>query len=131
MSDLIFIHFQHPLFSINTPSISVCLSFSQIKKLQNDCIDYLKEATQVCGKPLTVRDIFIQRAEKKREFIKQVEIRHKENFEKWKGKFFNLFNFLVSLSFWDFLIRSTCLKAGGEVDLKHYSIILRLKKQHC
>ncbi|KAM7350764.1 gamma-tubulin complex component 6 [Cochliomyia hominivorax] len=73
----------HALFDLNYPSISVCLSFEDIEKLDNICLQYYENAKKVCVKPITIREVFETRSEEKRQFFQRMMERSKANLERW------------------------------------------------
>lgn len=78
-----FLYLQHRLFELEHPAISVCLTFDEIEKLESRCDKYFERARELCGKPITIRQIFETRAENKRNFYQIVSQRWRENMEKW------------------------------------------------
>ncbi|XP_046801977.1 uncharacterized protein LOC111686170 [Lucilia cuprina] len=73
----------HALFDLNYPSISVCLSFEDIEKLDAACLLYYEDAQKVCVKPITIREVFETRSEEKRQFFQRMMERSKANLERW------------------------------------------------
>lgn len=74
---------QHPLFDLEYPGISVCLSFDEIQELELVCIRYRENARRVCANPVTIREIFQRRAAKKRELFQRMAERSKANLDRW------------------------------------------------
>ena len=59
--------------------------------MEQQCDEYIEKAKQVCGKVVSVGDIFIKKAKRRNDFFKLVSERAKENYEKWKGNHFKFF----------------------------------------
>lgn len=74
------------------PSISVCLSFEEIQKLEKSCLAYLNKAAQLCGPSITIRKFFEQEAMEKQNFFQKVSQRSKENMDKWSEEQMDLAN---------------------------------------
>ncbi|XP_065363723.1 gamma-tubulin complex component 6 isoform X2 [Calliphora vicina] len=73
----------HALFDLNYPSVSVCLSFEDIEKLDSACLHYYENAKKVCAKPITIREVFETRSEEKRQFFQRMVERSRANLERW------------------------------------------------
>lgn len=77
----------HQLLTIARPELNVCLTHSEIATMQKNCMEFSRIARKMCGKSISITDVFQQKAEKKKLFIKAVALKFQENIEKWKGKF--------------------------------------------
>lgn len=66
----------------------MCLSFDEIQQLEIVCQEYLKMArnNKQCSPMINIRQIFEERAERKRAFFKRVSERSRENLEHWKNE---------------------------------------------
>ncbi|XP_037880260.1 uncharacterized protein LOC119631811 [Glossina fuscipes] len=73
----------HPIFDLEYPGISVCLSFDEIQELELVCIRYRENARRVCANPVTIREIFERKAAKKRELFQRMAERSKANLDRW------------------------------------------------
>ncbi|XP_054728198.1 gamma-tubulin complex component 6 isoform X2 [Anastrepha obliqua] len=74
----------HPLFRLDYPLISVCLTYEEIQSLKKKCIKYRERAHAACGTAeVSIRRIFEARAAKKRQFYQRACQRTRENLEKW------------------------------------------------
>ncbi|XP_055374674.1 uncharacterized protein LOC129607613 isoform X2 [Condylostylus longicornis] len=74
----------HPIFSLQYPPVAVCLSFEELRKVQEACEIYERRALELCESPVTVQDIFKKDIETKRNFFKLVLEKSKKNLENWK-----------------------------------------------
>lgn len=61
----------------------MCLSFEDIEKLDNICLQYYENAKKVCVKPITIREVFETRSEEKRQFFQRMVERSRANLERW------------------------------------------------
>lgn len=74
----------HPLFTLDYPLISVCLTYEEIQRLKKKCIKYREQARVACGtNEVSIRQIFEAREAKKRQFYQRACQRTRENLEKW------------------------------------------------
>ncbi|XP_050328524.1 gamma-tubulin complex component 6 [Bactrocera neohumeralis] len=74
----------HPLFALDYPLISVCLTYEEIQRLKKKCIKYREHARAACGNSdVSIRQIFEAREAKKRQFYQRACQRTRENLEKW------------------------------------------------
>ncbi|XP_011176998.2 uncharacterized protein LOC105208704 [Zeugodacus cucurbitae] len=74
----------HPLFTLDYPLISVCLTYEEIQRLKRKCIKYREHARLACGTTdVSIRQIFEAREAKKRQFYQRACQRTRENLEKW------------------------------------------------
>ncbi|XP_067636054.1 gamma-tubulin complex component 6-like [Eurosta solidaginis] len=74
----------HPLYTLDYPIISVCLTYDEIQRLKKKCINYRERVRQACGvTEVSIRHIFEARAAKKRLFYQRACQRTRENLEKW------------------------------------------------
>ncbi|XP_036338926.1 LOW QUALITY PROTEIN: gamma-tubulin complex component 6 [Rhagoletis pomonella] len=74
----------HPLFTLDYPLISVCLTYDEIQRLKRKCVKYRERAQAACGiAEVSIRRIFEARSAMKREFYQRACKRTRENLEKW------------------------------------------------
>lgn len=81
----------HKLLTIARPELNVCLTYSEIYTMQKNCMEFSKNAQKLCGKPISICDVYQQKAEKKKLFMKAVALKYQENMEKWKSKLYGYF----------------------------------------
>lgn len=75
----------HSLLTIqNTPKIRVCLSYEEIDSVKRECRAYLKEAYQICGGKIRVKDLFEELRRKQNDLKTVVGKRFVENLNKWR-----------------------------------------------
>lgn len=74
----------HPLLSLRPPALEVCLSAEQIARLQQTCTAYERCAVATCGVPISVADVFRQKAAHRQAFMQLVATKFQENLEKWR-----------------------------------------------
>lgn len=75
---------QHALFSLSPPSISVCQSFHQLKKLELACHEYRRQAQSVCGPSISVADVFKRKADNQRIMAERVAQKCQRDIEQWQ-----------------------------------------------
>ncbi|XP_055912528.1 gamma-tubulin complex component 6 [Eupeodes corollae] len=73
----------HPLFELDYPSMSVCLTFEEVQKFEASCKKYTQRAREICGKPITIRDVFEKQWENKKNFRTMASERSRVNMEQW------------------------------------------------
>lgn len=73
----------HPIFELDYPSMSVCLTFEEVRKFEASCTKYTTRAREVCGKPITIRDVFEKQWEAKKNFRKMASEKSRINMEQW------------------------------------------------
>ncbi|XP_055845305.1 gamma-tubulin complex component 6 [Episyrphus balteatus] len=73
----------HPLFELDYPSMSVCLTFEEVQKFESSCKKYTQRAREVCGKPITIRDVFEKQLENKKNFRTMASEKSRANMEQW------------------------------------------------
>jgi hypothetical protein len=76
---------QHPLFTLESQTLSVCLSYTQINQLRRVSSAYISKAIEVCGQPVTVKQIYQERQKAKEDFYRFAEASSRINIEKWRG----------------------------------------------
>lgn len=66
----------------------MCLSFAEIQQLENTCVDYVKDARTNgrCSSIISIRQIFEERAERKRSFHKRASEKSRANLERWRDE---------------------------------------------
>lgn len=82
----LFFMFQHPLFTITPPQITVCLSFAQIEAVEAECQRYQIQAQLRCGRRFALDDLLKQRQMKRAELVNVIAERTKQNMEQWKAE---------------------------------------------
>ncbi|XP_073830310.1 gamma-tubulin complex component 6 isoform X2 [Musca autumnalis] len=73
----------HPLFELDYPPISVCLSVGEIESLEATCKSYFDNARSLCSSPVTIGEVFETRKEAKRQFFQRMLERSRANLERW------------------------------------------------
>lgn len=74
----------HPLLSLRPPKLEVCLSATQIARQQQYADDYCRSAAIACGPPVSVVDVFRQKAAQRDIFMRRVADKFQENLKKWR-----------------------------------------------
>lgn len=62
----------------------MCLSFDQLKNLEDACQEYERQAHTVCGPPLSVADVFKQKASRQHEMAERVAQKCQRDLEQWR-----------------------------------------------
>lgn len=73
----------HPLFELDYPSISVCLTFEEVQTYEASCKKYSQRAREICGKPITIRDVFKKQWENKKLFRNMASKKSRANMLQW------------------------------------------------
>ncbi|XP_011296440.2 uncharacterized protein LOC101895064 isoform X2 [Musca domestica] len=76
----------HPLFDLEYPPISVCLSVAEIERLEETCKSYFNKARRLCSNPITISEVFETRKEAKRQFFQRMLKRSQANIERWNDE---------------------------------------------
>lgn len=85
-SNILFGIFQHSLFTITPPRITVCLSFAQIRAIELECEKYGELAQSNCGNPFSIETILKQRQEKRLDLMDVIAERAKINMDEWRAE---------------------------------------------
>ncbi|XP_061385996.1 uncharacterized protein LOC133320902 [Musca vetustissima] len=76
----------HPLFELEYPPISVCLSIKEIESLEETCKSYFDNACKLCSSPISISEVFETRKEAKRQFFQRMLERSRANIERWNDE---------------------------------------------
>lgn len=76
----------HPLLAAPHIAIDVCLTNAQTSQLRAKCLAYRNHMRTVCGPAVSVRDIFQQRTQTKRENTERASTRFHENMARWQAE---------------------------------------------
>ncbi|XP_075155215.1 gamma-tubulin complex component 6 [Haematobia irritans] len=76
----------HPIFELEYPSISVCLSVGDLQDLERTCKNYFENARKLCSNPITIQSVFESRSEEKRQFFQRMVEKSRANLEKWNDE---------------------------------------------
>uniref|UniRef100_T1GS42 Gamma-tubulin complex component n=1 Tax=Megaselia scalaris TaxID=36166 RepID=T1GS42_MEGSC len=76
----------HPIFNITHPSLKVSLSFNDLEKVENECKDYYEKCREICGKPIYIFELYQDQTIRKKEFIRSISEKSKENMKRWNAE---------------------------------------------
>uniref|UniRef100_A0A182PRM6 Gamma-tubulin complex component 6 n=1 Tax=Anopheles epiroticus TaxID=199890 RepID=A0A182PRM6_9DIPT len=74
----------HPLFTLQHPELTVCLSFGEIKKMRTKWLRYVAKARQLCGPAVSVRELYEAKQQMQVEFYRLVEENFRTYMDQWR-----------------------------------------------
>lgn len=78
---------QHSIFNLTHPTIRVSLSFSDVEETEKQCKEYFDKCRELCGDPVSIFKIYQEETHKRKEFIRSISEKSKENMKRWHGEF--------------------------------------------
>lgn len=83
-------------------SMSICLSFAQIEKLEANCRDYVATARDICGPAIMACDVFKQDMHNATSLSQLSKAKLQEHIQKWRGTrifvvFFSIKLYILSI----------------------------------
>ncbi|XP_055595580.1 uncharacterized protein LOC129746120 [Uranotaenia lowii] len=74
----------HPIFSLKIPKMEVCLSYRQVDQLKSRWLQYVRRARDICGAPVSVRELYEGKAREREQFLRLVEENFRRSMEQWR-----------------------------------------------
>ncbi|XP_058459992.1 gamma-tubulin complex component 6 [Malaya genurostris] len=74
----------HPIFSLKIPKLEVCLSYSSVDKLKNLWLQYVAKAREICGLPVSVRQLYEKKERDREQFLRLVEENFRRSMTQWR-----------------------------------------------
>lgn len=76
----------HPLLEVMHPKFRVCLTDVEIDELKVECNEYKRNVERICGEPILIKKVLMDRAKQKVAFAEMMKLRCQVITNEWKGK---------------------------------------------
>lgn len=67
------------------PTMRICLSYNQIERLELICREYVQDAHEECGQPISAKTVFQSSIQNVNQLSELSKRRLQEHIERWRG----------------------------------------------